>query len=194
MPETRYYQLAEPRGSVAAGGGVALIIEPLTTDSAYDDERMVYRVTPYRLDYYNYHRWSAAPGTLIANYLERAFEKSGRFGAVTREANPAAAVTLGGRVVAIEEVDQSKTQWVGRIVIELTLTDVASGNVVWSEQFEENEVLPVQSPEGLARALSTALERIAKRAVPVVASHADQIAKARDSAKATNSRAARLKP
>src|SRR5687768_16343308 len=148
MPETRYYQLAEPRGAAAGGGGVALIIEPLTTDSAYDDERIVYRVTPYRLDYYNYHRWSAAPGTLIANYLERAFEKSGQFGAVTRELNPAAPVVLGGRVVAIEEVDQSKTRWLGRIVLELTLTDSATGQVLWAEQFEESELLPMQTPEG----------------------------------------------
>lgn len=194
VPPTRFYQLAEPKGSSEGAHGTALVIEPLTTDAAYDDERMVYRVNPYRLDYYNYHRWSAAPGTLIANYLERAFEASGKFSAVTREANPAAPVALGGRVVALEEVDQSKTKWVGRIVLELTLTDTASGQVVWTQQFEENEPLPVQSPEGLARGLSTALERIANRAVPAVSVLADQIAKSHDTTKATGSRAARLKP
>jgi ABC-type uncharacterized transport system auxiliary subunit len=194
LPETRFYQLAEPTGKTPPGAGVAIVVEPLTTDSAYDDERMVYRVTPYRLDYYNYHRWSAAPGTLIANYLERALEKSGRFGAVTREENPAAAVTLGGRVVAIEEIDQSKTKWVGRVVIELTLTDNSSGDVLWSEQFEETEPLALQSPEGLARALSKALERIANRAVPIVSMLADQTAKATAPAKPTSSRAARMSP
>jgi ABC-type uncharacterized transport system auxiliary subunit len=194
LPETRFYQLAEPTGKTPPGAGVAIVVEPLTTDTAYDDERMVYRVTPYRLDYYNYHRWSAAPGTLIANYLERALEKSGRFGAVTREENPAAAVTLGGRVVAIEEIDQSKTKWVGRVVIELTLTDNSSGDVLWSEQFEETEPLALQSPEGLARALSKALERIANRAVPIVSMLADQTAKATAPAKPTSSRAARMSP
>lgn len=180
LPATRFYQLAEPSGKPAPGSGVAIVVEPLTTDSAYDDERMVYRVTPYRLDYYNYHRWSAAPGTLIANYLERAFEKSGKFSAVTREPNPAAPVTLGGRVVAIEEIDQSKTKWVGRVVLELTLTDTASGEVLWAEQFEEIEPLQIQSPEGLARALSTALERIAIRAVPLVSILAEQTARAQE--------------
>jgi ABC-type uncharacterized transport system auxiliary subunit len=174
VPETRFYQLAEPSGTATSGPGVSLVVEALATDAAYDDERMVYRVTPYRLDYYDYHRWSATPGTLIANYLERAFEKSGRFAAVTRDVNPAAAVTLGGRVVAIEEVDQTKTTWLGRIVLELTLTDATSGELLWSEQFEETEQLPVQSPEGLARALSIALERIAKRAIPIVSRLAEQ--------------------
>jgi ABC-type uncharacterized transport system auxiliary subunit len=196
MPQTRFYQLAEPPGKPSAGSGVALVVEALTTDPAYDDERIVYRVTPYRLDYYNYHRWSAAPGTLIANYLERAFEKSGQFGAVTRELNPAAPVTLGGRVVAIEEVDQSKTKWVGRIVLELTLTDTATGEVLWAEQFEELEPLAMQTPEGLARALSAALDRIANRAVPIVSMLAERTAKANDTsapdeAKPTQGRAAR---
>jgi len=194
LPATRFYQLAEPPGKLVPAAGVALVIESLTTDAAYDDERMVYRVTPYRLDYYNYHRWSAAPGTLIANYFERAFEKSGKFGAVTREPNPAAPVTLGGRVVAIEEVDQSKTRWLGRIVIELTLTNSTTGDVMWAEQFEELEPLAMQSPEGLARGLSAALERIANRAVPIVSMLAEKTALAREQAKPTQGRAARLKP
>lgn len=191
MPATRFYQLAEPPGKATPGAGIPIVIEQLTTDTAYDDERIVYRVTPYRLDYYNYHRWSATPGTLIANYLERAFEKSGKFGAVTRDANPDAAVTLGGRVVAIEEVDKSKTQWFGRVVLELSLTDTKTGEVLWSEQFEENEPLAIQTPEGLARALSVALERIANRAVPAVSVLAEQVAHANETPAATKHTQAR---
>jgi ABC-type uncharacterized transport system auxiliary subunit len=140
----------------------------------------VYRVTPYRLDYYNYHRWSAPPGTMIANYFERAFEKSGKFAAVTRDPTGGAPVSLGGRVVAIEEVDRTKTSWVGRVVLELTLTDTATGDVLWREQFEETEPLAMQSPEGLARALSKALERVADRTIPVVSMLAEQTARAHD--------------
>ena len=191
VPETRFYQLAEPGAKTEAGDGPGLVIEALDTDSAYDDERIVYRVTPYRLDYYNYHRWSAPPGTMIANYRERAFEHSGRFGAVTREPTAGAPVALVGRVVAIEEVDRTKTRWLGRVVIELTLTDTETGAVLWSEQFEETEPLAAQSPEGLARALSSALERIANRAIPIVSILADETAHAHATAKPA-SREARL--
>lgn len=195
LPETRYYQLASPQAATVRSStpGVALAIQPLDADPAYDDDRIVYRLTPYRLDYYNYHRWSASPGTLVADFLERTFEKSGRFRGVTRDAS--APVTLGGRVVAIEEVDTSKTKWSGRIVLELTLTDSATGDVLWSEQYEESEPLAAQTPEGLAQALSRALDRIAQRAVPVVADLALRTATANESAKAPpSSRAARLKP
>lgn len=168
LPDTRYYQLAPPAERVA-GGELTLVLEPLATDSGYDDERIVYRTTPYRLDYYQYHRWSAAPGTLISNYLEQALERSGKFRAVIREASSDAPAVLGGRVVAIEEVDLGPKRWVGRIVVELAVTDPRSGVVLWSEQFEETEPLDKQTPEGLARALSSAMGRIAARAAPGIA-------------------------
>lgn len=192
VPETRYYQLAVPTRAPAGGGSVAIAVAPLTTENAYDDQRIVYRLTPYRLDYYNYHHWSATPGTMIGNFLEQAFARSGRFRAVTREASSAVPVTLGGRVVAIEEVDASKTSWLGRIVLELELTDSVTGEVLWAQQLEETEPLATQSPEGLARALTTAMQRITQRVLPVVADLAERQAQAHQAAH--DARAARLGP
>lgn len=179
VPETRYYQLAAPPAAAGAqGSDLVLALEPLAVDDAYQDERIVYRTNPYRLDYYNYHRWSAPPGTLIADYLEQALERSGKFRAVMREAEGNVPAVLGGRVLAIEEVDESPGRWLGRITVELTLKDAQTGAVLWTEQLAETEPLPAQNPEGLARALSAALGRIAKRAIPAIAEHAQQAAAA----------------
>jgi ABC-type uncharacterized transport system auxiliary subunit len=177
LPDTRYYQLATPT-SEKTGGDLTLVLEPLATDQAYDDERIVYRATPYRLDYYQYHRWSAAPGAMIGNFLEQSLEHSGRFRNVTRDASPDAPAVLGGRVVAIEEVDMAKGHWVGRIVVELTLTEAKTQRVLWTEQFEETEPLQNQNPEGLARALSAAMERIALKAGPQIEHYAQASAMA----------------
>ena len=171
-PDTRFYQLATPQQRAPKIGDVTIVVEPLSTDPAYDDERIVYRANPYRLDYYHYHRWSAAPGMMIGNYLEEALERSGRFRAVTRELTADAPVVLGGRVVAIEEVDRSKTQWLGRLVLELTLTDTTTNRVLWTEQYEETEPVTTQTPEGLARALSVAMNRIVAKAAPVIEARA----------------------
>lgn len=173
LPETRFYQLAAPQTGAPAGQ-TTLVLEPLQTDGAYDDERIVYRTNPYRLDYYQYHRWSAAPGVMVGNYLEQALEHSGKFHAVVREATQDAPVILGGRVVAIEEIDDSKTHWTGHIVLELTLTDAKSGTTLWSEQYEENEPVPVRTPEGLAQALSKAMARISAKAAPIVSDLAER--------------------
>jgi ABC-type uncharacterized transport system auxiliary subunit len=207
VPQTRFYQLAAPQPASsrdAAGvtlaisrdaAGVALAIEPLDTHPAYDDERIVYRVTPYRLDYYNYHRWSAPPGMIVADFLERSFDHSGRFRSITRETQ-SAPVMLGGRVLAIEEIDESKTKWLGRIAVELTLTSTATGEVVWARRYDETEPLAQQSPEGLAEALTVAMNRIAAQALVEVADLAVQVAREAEpsSGKATApTRAARLR-
>ncbi len=193
LPETRFYSFAQPAGPHVDPTGVVIAIQPLEVAPAYDDERIVYRTNPYRLDYYNYHRWSTTPGTLVADYLERAFEHSGKFRGVTRDSE-SAPVTLGGRIIAIEEVDQNKAHWVGRIVVELTLTATVSGDVLWTDQYEELEPLKVQTPEGLARALSDAMAHIAQKVLPIVTNLAVQTAQATASKGATPSRAARLKP
>jgi ABC-type uncharacterized transport system auxiliary subunit len=176
LPDTRYYQLATPDTKVRGGDGV-LVLDALTADAAYDDERIVYRTTPVRIDYYQYHRWSSAPGNMVGNYLEQAFKTSGKFRAVLRDPTPDAPVILAGRVIAIEEVDRSKTAWIGRIVLELVLTDARTGEPLWSEQLEETEPLLRQTPEGLAAALSIAMARIVAHAVPVIADLTDRQAR-----------------
>jgi hypothetical protein len=37
--------------------------------------------------------------------------------------------------------------------------------VLWSQRYDESEPMPAQSPEGLARALTAAMQRIADRAL-----------------------------
>lgn len=173
IPETRYYQLATP-AKAAQLGDLVVAIEALQTDPGYDDERIVYRTTPYRLDYYQYHRWSSPPGVMIGNFLEQALERSGKFRAVLRETSEGSPMVVRGRVIAIEEVDKSKTSWFGRIAIELTLTDSKTGEVMWSEQFEELEPLRLQTQEGLAEALTTAMSKIAAKVAPVIADRVNQ--------------------
>lgn len=188
LPETRYYQLAAPTGRQSGGDGI-VVLDTLATDPAYDDERIVYRTTPFRLDYYQYHHWSSAPGAMVGNYLEQALENSGKFRAVVRDMTPDAAVVLAGRVVAIEEVERSRTDWLGRIILDLVVTDARTAEVLWTERFEETEPLHKQDPEGLAAALSAAMARIAARTAPVVADLADRQARAHTDQPAATARA-----
>ena len=168
VPPVRYYQLAVTDHAEKPSGTQVLVVEPLSSDAAYDDERIVYRSSPYRLDYYHYHRWTATPGVLVSGYLQQALGRTGDWKAVVRDQTADASLVLGGRVVAFEEVDRDKHHWVGRVSLELTLTDPKTGAVVWSQTFDESEPLAVQNPEGLARALSVALGRIAKRTAPQI--------------------------
>jgi cholesterol transport system auxiliary component len=174
-PEVHHYQLVVDTPTAppsAPSSAQVLAVTALASHSAYDDERIVYRKSPYQLDYYNYHRWSATPGVLVAGYLEQALARTGAFKAVVGTPSPDAAWVLGGTITAIEEIDRDASHWQGRIALDLTLTDPATGAIVWTQRFDETEPLAIRSPEGLARALSVALGRIATRAAPLIAEHA----------------------
>jgi len=172
-PSIRYYRLAPVGADIPHTGDKVIVVESLASDAAYDDERIVYRNGPYRLDYYNYHRWSSPPGALVGGYLETALGRTGTFKAVVRDQTADAAMIVGGHITAIEEVDTDPKHWLGRIALELTLTDPKTGGIVWTQTFEETEPMSVQNPEGLARAISTALSRIATKAAPMIAEHAN---------------------
>lgn len=164
-PATHYYDLASAARR-HAGDGPVLAVEPLEADEPYDDERIIYRQNPYKVDYYHYHRWSASPGALVSRHLERALEASGRFAAVLRDDQSKATYVLGGRLLALEEVDVSRKRWLARVAIELHLRDAKTGDIVWSRRLEETEPVARQTPEGVARALSRALDRVARRLAP----------------------------
>jgi ABC-type uncharacterized transport system auxiliary subunit len=174
LPETRYYQLAAPPARPAPTTDATVVVEPLETDAAYDDDRIVYRQSPYRLDYYDYHHWIAAPGTMVSDYLAEALAHSGRFRAIARDLSDSAAVVLGGRVIAIEEVDHPSGRWDGRVALELTLTDARTGEVLWSRQFDETEPIADRTPEGLAAALSRAMARVVAQVTPTIADTAQR--------------------
>jgi ABC-type uncharacterized transport system auxiliary subunit len=180
VPQTRYYQLAAPTAPARPSSGeLTIAVEPLTADGAYGDERIVYRLDPVRLDYYDYHRWSTAPGAMIGGYLEQALARSGEFSSVTHAPTATTAVVLGGRVTALEEVDVDAHHWVGHIAVELTLRDAKSGAIVWAQTFDEREPEPTQSPEGLARAVGIAMGRIVRDAAPQLSRFATQARVAR---------------
>lgn len=180
-PPTRYYQLAAPEAisSAAAPSGIAIAVEPLAADGAYDDERIVYRLDPVRLDYYDYHRWSTSPGAMIGHYVQAALARTGAFADVSREVTASTAVTVSGHVTALEEIDVDRSRWVGHIALELTVADAKTGQIVWSHAYDEREPEPTQSPEGLAHAIGVALSRIVDAAAPQIADIASRQAAAR---------------
>lgn len=185
IPPTRFYDLAPAKPATAAATTApVLALEPFDTDQGYDDDRIVYRTNPYRFDYYEYHRWNAPPGVLVGRFLARALVRTGAFAQVVHTPVGDGGVVLSGRVIAIEEVDRATGPWLGHVVLELRLADAATGAVLWSQQFDETAAMPTRSPEGVARAVSTALDRIARSiAAPVreIAVEHDAAAKAQAS-------------
>ncbi len=171
-PTVQRYQVAvAPQIETAQRetNNLVLAVEPFTADVAYDQDRIVFRSSPYRLDYYHYHRWAAAPGLMLTDAMRQAYSKSGYFSLVTVGGGARADVVLSGRVTAIEEVDVTEREWKGRVWMELQLRDARTGALVWSQVYREEEAVEERDPEGVTRAISKAVTRIVRDSTPKIA-------------------------
>jgi ABC-type uncharacterized transport system auxiliary subunit len=169
-PDTHFYRLLAPALEAAREpiAGV-LLVDTLEADAVYSDDRIVYRASPYRLDYYNYHRWTSPPAVHLTDYLRDAYTRSGMFRRVITASLPEPDAVLSGRITAFDEVDESETSWIGRLRLELTLSEPRTSTTLWSQRYEESERIPQHSPEGVAVALSAAMRRIVHASAPAIA-------------------------
>lgn len=161
LPETHFYRLlparAEPAREPVAG---VLAIQTLEADAVYTDDQMLYRSAPTRVDFYAYHRWISPPAIQLSDYLRDAMTRSGLFARVQSRLDTNAAAVLTGRLVAFDEVDVSPTQWQGQLELELSLEDPRSSEAFWTKRYAQAEPIAQRTPEGLALALSTAMQHV----------------------------------
>jgi uncharacterized lipoprotein YmbA len=159
-PQVRSYTLALT-GEPAACLTVPVRIGTFTIDQAYATERLAYRTSPYRLDYYTYHRWAADPRQLVQvaarDYLERAAAPSG-----CRVEAAGAPLEISGHIRRIEELD-APTGWQGVLAVDLRVE--RAGIPVLARSYAETEPTEARNPEAVAAALSRALARILDRVV-----------------------------
>lgn len=185
-PSTKHYRLAVPstvtRLSAAPSEATvasttpapAMMVEEFHVDTAYDDPRIVYRTDPYTLEHYHYHRWSSPPGRLISETLRDAYARTGLFESVVPAWTSGVPLLLQGRVLAIEEVDQTEQQWLAHLELELRLVDAETEAVLWTHRAEEAVPLATRDPAGLAEAMSTAVARIVAATAPRLAAAAKE--------------------
>lgn len=144
----------------SSSGDLVLAIEDFSAGSAYDEKRIVYRKSDYRFDYYHYHRWASTPGLLVSDALREVYRSTRAFQAVVGGYDSRADVVLSGRVVAFEEVDKNKKEWLGRVALDLRLRDARTGELLWNDLLRREVPVENQSPEGLTAALSRGLTDI----------------------------------
>ena len=153
-PQVRSYTLAlvgEPPARLAAPVRIGVF----TIDQPYATERLAYRTSPYRLDYYTYHRWAADPRQLVQaaarDYLERAVTSG--HGAETA----GTPFEITGHIRRIEEID-TPAAWQGALVLDLRVE--RGGTLLLARSYAETEPAEARNPEAVAAALSRALARI----------------------------------
>jgi hypothetical protein len=144
----RYYTLAVPGApSVRLPG--PLEVGPFGSDPPYATARLAYRTSPWRLDYYVYHRWAGDPRTLVAN-------------AVRDYLGPAAATSGPPLVVTghLRRLEERELDGRREAAVALDLTVRQDARVRLSGSWAETEPIEDRGPEAAVAALSRALGRL----------------------------------
>jgi ABC-type uncharacterized transport system auxiliary subunit len=147
----------------------AIKVGTFSVDQSINRPEMVYKVNPYKTGVYQYNRWRTDPAYLATDYLTRDLRDSGLFKAVFSSDNSGKArFHLEGGVVDFQEND-APAPWHAALTLNITLLDTDQENVADKVMFQRNyqttEVMSARTPQGLAEAMSMAMEQVSKKII-----------------------------
>lgn len=163
-PEVRHYTLTLTVPEVPSTRTVSLVVRSISARDPYDQERIVYRSSPYASDFYNYHRWASPPGEQVTTWTRRYLRGSGLFAQVFPSSDAAADFVLDGVVQQFEEVDKTNT-WEAATSIDFWLVRAGDRTPVWFQSYSATQQAAKRNPEAIAEAMSRSLENILARLV-----------------------------
>src|SRR5271166_2302563 len=98
---------------------------------------IVYRATPEKIGFYEYHRWAADPRELVTAAVIEHLRASGQYAMVSEyKGRPDDDYILSGRLEKLEEVDYPAGVKV-EVAVSAQITSVKTGATVWSNAVSE---------------------------------------------------------
>jgi ABC-type uncharacterized transport system auxiliary subunit len=142
---------------------VTIGVPPLGVATIYDREPIVYRDDAYATGTYPYDRWSANPGSMVADLLARDLAAAEVYRAVQQ--GPSVLPSDFQLTGEIEEMEERTTEYGCRAHLRLRMLLVRtrathSDPVLLQRTYTEDEPCRCNDPHALAAAMSDALERL----------------------------------
>ena len=135
-PEKKYYEIHLDPVSDLGRFAASLLVDRIEIDSLYDDFRVIYRLSPYEINYYAYHFWADKPSKLLRNSLIQFLEGSRLFPKIIQETIPGGADWIFRWTVhRIEEVDEAEA-WFARLSMKLEVADFKTGATLAARTFD----------------------------------------------------------
>lgn len=174
-PEVRHYTLTVPIPAAATQTAKStLVVRPLSANEPYNQERLVYRTSPYQLDFYNYHRWAAPPAEQVTDWTRQYLRGASLFAKVYPTGEGIADFALGGRIRQLDEIDNDKS-WDATLSVDFWLISDDHRKPLWSQSYTATRQTARRNPAAVAEAMSLNLEeilgRLAADLAPIVAGH-----------------------
>lgn len=167
VPETYYYTVAplalstlHPEANDShSTRTIVLGVEKFSAEALYDDDRIIYRESPYEVKYYHYRRWAAAPRLLVTDAIIKQLHAARICqNVVSFPSSKHVDYVLTGRIVSFEEWDRGE-QWFGRVAFTAQLFDPVTQQLLWSAVFEAETRAEKRVPTAVVEAIAKSLEK-----------------------------------
>ena len=161
------FEYAPPAPSAVTKIDAALTVKRFAVAQAFNSTAMVYQPAPMKSATYNYNRWRVNPGYLVSDYLARDLRQAGLFKAVFAQSDAAQGrFVLEGGVEEIQELDETDG-WKAALALTVALLDTSRDEVpqrlLFQRSYRATETMLAKTPQGLAEAMSRAMQRLSQR-------------------------------
>lgn len=135
-------------------------------EEAYDRPEIVYRQSPFQLQYDYYRAWAVKPSRMITDLVYKHLLTANLVTGIVRryDEGPKPDFELSGMIEALDEYD-SQELWFAHIALRMTLSRISDGDVFFEKRFDLRKRVYEHKPENVIRELSSLLELIMTQAV-----------------------------
>ncbi len=159
-PSKRYFQLRIPGARLESitPVGKVLMIKKVEVEKVYDQFRMVYRTSPYELNYYSYNFWIKKPGDLMRDAITEFFSMNEVFSSIIQEYSQGEPDwELLVWLTRMEDEDFGRLRY-GRLAMKFEIRDYKTGLLVVSHEFDRRKLLKERKIHSVPVELSMLLE------------------------------------
>ncbi len=168
LPKTYYYtlQIPPPPPGNDTKSRLLIGVERFRAPEVLRDDRIVFYETPTQLNFYQNHRWTSDPATMLSELVARRLRATGIFADVLQlPARTPVDYILRGRVLNFEEVDYGGGV-IGRVGLELTLVRSRDDTTVWSDARMVERSAQGKGVPGVVNALNASSEQLLRDVLP----------------------------
>src|SRR5262245_26382808 len=147
----------------AAGTRPSIAVREFRSPAYVRQGAIVYRGSPEKVGFYEYHRWAVDPREFLTNAIADRLRASGRF-AETKIYDGRSDVDLvfSGRLEKLEEVDYHGAVRV-EVALSAQMTELRSGKTVWADAASEVVGVEKRTVPAVVAAMSQAMDRAVQK-------------------------------
>ncbi len=141
-------------------------VKEFDIEEAYARPQLVYRKSPFQLQYYFFKAWAVKPIRMITDVVSKHLSSARLVSHIVRRFDEGTRpdYELSGYIEAIEEYD-SEEVWFAHLAIRFRLTRLHDDRTIYMRRFDRRKQVHQHDPEYVIRELSQILDFITTQAI-----------------------------